>query len=157
VTTKPGPTNWSSSTYLAKGDLRGDPRVERPVDGDHETGPDELVELDVVNGPAPPPLGGVEDEEHVVRVGVDLRDLAALLAVSHGQRMEPEHLGEHPDALGVAGGDVHPHEPLSHGDQQVELLDRLPLDPAVGDQPDVHDPPPPVPCCTADPSLRLRW
>jgi hypothetical protein len=59
--------------------------------------------------------------------------------------MEAEHLGEHPDALLVAGGDVDPHEPLLQGDEQLELLDGLLLDAAVGDHPDVHDPPPPCP------------
>src|SRR4030095_2067965 len=59
--------------------------------------------------------------------------------------MEAEPLGEHPDALLVAGGNVDPHEPLLQGDEQLELLDGLLLDAAVGNHPDVHDPPPPCP------------
>jgi hypothetical protein len=94
---------------------------------------------------APAALGGMQDDEDMVRVGVDLGNLVALHAVAHGQRMEAEHLGEHPDALLVAGGDVDPHEPLLQGDEQLELLDGLRLDAAVGDHPDVHDPPPPCP------------
>jgi hypothetical protein len=57
--------------------------------------------------------------------------------------MEPEHLGEDPHALLVAGRDVHPHQPLAQGDQHLELLDGLALDPAVGDLPHVHATPPP--------------
>jgi hypothetical protein len=109
------------------------------VHGDQEPGADELVELDVAHGPAAAALGGVQDQEDMVRVGVDLGHLVALDAVAHGQGMEAEHLGEHPDALLVAGRDVDPHEPLPEGDQQLQLLGGPLLDPAVGDQPDLHD------------------
>jgi hypothetical protein len=81
----------------------------------------------------------------MVGVGVDLGHLVALHAVPHRQPVEAEHLGEHPDALLVAGGDVHPHESLLQGDQHVQFLDGSLLDAAVGDQPDVHDSPPPYP------------
>jgi hypothetical protein len=49
-------------------------------------------------------LGGVQDDEHVVGVGVHLGDVVARDAVPYGERMEAEDPRQHADALLVAGG-----------------------------------------------------
>jgi hypothetical protein len=88
-------------------------RVHRPVHGHHVVRPDELVEFDVVDVPRGAGLRRMQHDEHVVGVRVHLRHVVALDAVLHRERVEPEHVGEHPHRLGVARRHVHPDEPFA--------------------------------------------
>jgi hypothetical protein len=80
----------------------------------------------------------VQGHEQVVGVDVHLGHVVAVLAVLDGQRVELEHLAEHPEGLGVDLGHVDPDQPGSLLEELGELLDGALLDLAVGDQVDVH-------------------
>ena len=71
---------------------------------------DELVQLDVVHMPVLSSFRRMQDDKHVVVVGVHLRDTVTLHGVVHGQRVKPEHLREHTHCLIVPGRDVHPKD-----------------------------------------------
>ncbi len=83
-------------------------------------------------------LGGVEDDEHVVGVGVHLGDVVARDAVPYGERMEAEDPRQHADGLLVAGGDVYPDESILALQQRLELLDGTLLNALIGYQANVH-------------------
>jgi hypothetical protein len=108
------------------------------VHGDQVAATDELVELQQVDVPGNTRLRRVEDHEHVVGVGVDPRDVVALGAGPHGQRMEAKDLREDLGGLGVATGDVHPGEPVRALQQGLEILDLVVLDPVSGHPAHIH-------------------
>ena len=92
-------------------------------------------------------LGGVEHDEQVVGIGVDLGHLVALQAVPDGEWMEAEHLRQCLGGLLIAFGDIDPHEPILTLEQHLKLLDGTAFNALVGDQPDVHPAHPfPRPC-----------
>jgi len=84
--------------------LLGDRRVDRPVDGDHIAGADELVQLDVVDVAARAQLWGMQDHEEVVTVGAHLGYGVALDAGLDGQRVETEDFRQHPGGRLIADG-----------------------------------------------------
>jgi hypothetical protein len=113
------------------------------VDGDQVAAADELVQLDVVDVAALAELRGVQDDEDVVAVGAHLGHGVALDAGADGERVEVEHLRQNPGGLLVAGGDVHPHQPVVAGEQRRQVLDRMLLDAVVGHEANLHATPPP--------------
>jgi hypothetical protein len=82
---RPASTRRRTAPGLAQRQLGVDHRVERPVDRDQVAGSDELVQLQVMDVAALPPLGGVQHHEHVVGIGVHLGHVVALDAVADGQ------------------------------------------------------------------------
>ena len=86
-----------------------------------------LVELDVV-----------QDEEHVVGVGVDLRDVALLRAVLDRVRVEVEHVLEVASRLLVECRDVEPQEPVAPFQELGDLGQVAWLDPGGRDPSSVH-------------------
>jgi hypothetical protein len=71
------------------------------VHGHQIVGADELVQLDVVDVAALPVLGGVQDNEQVIGVRVDLGHAVAFDAVAYGESVEAEHIGQNPDGVAV--------------------------------------------------------
>jgi hypothetical protein len=65
-------------TGLAQRGLRIDRRVEWAVNSHQVARPDELVQLDVVDVAGLAQFWGVQDDEDMVAVGVDLRHAVAL-------------------------------------------------------------------------------
>ena len=65
-------------------------------------------------------------------------DVVALDAVTDGQGVEAEHLRQHAGRLLVAGGDVHPDEPVIATEQGLELFDRALFNARRGHQPNLH-------------------
>ena len=63
-----------------------------PVRRHQVAAPDELIELDEMDMTRLAGLRRVEDDEQVIRVGMDLGEMAALEDVAEGQRVEPETL-----------------------------------------------------------------
>jgi hypothetical protein len=82
--------------------------VDRSVHGHQIVGADELVQLDVVDVAALPVLGGVQDNEQVIGVRVDLGHAVAFDAVAYGESVEAEHIGQNPDGVAVTARDVNP-------------------------------------------------
>src|SRR5207342_1888682 len=110
---------------------------------------DELVQLDVVHVPVLSPFGRMQDDKHVVVVGVHLWDTVTLHCVLHGHRVKTEHLREHTHCRVVPGGDVHPHETVLALKQQRQLLDATLLNPTLSNEANVHSTHIPQPCCRA--------
>ena len=114
-------------------------RVDGPMHGDDGSGcSDELVKLEEMDVAALAALGGVEHDEQVVGIGVDLGHLVALQAVPDGEWMEAKHLRQRLRGLLIAFGDIDPHEPVLTLEQHLKLLDGTAFNALVGDQPDVH-------------------
>ena len=99
---------------------------------------DELVQLDVVHMPVLSSFGRMQDDKHVVVVGVHLGDTVTLHCVLHGQRVKPEHLREHTYCLIVPGGNVHPKDTVLTLEQFRQLVDATLLHPTVGKKTNVH-------------------
>ena len=95
---------------LHQGALERHGRVDRPVHGDQEVPPDELVELEQVHVAHVARLRREQDEEQVVGVGVGARDVVALPAGPQGQLVEAEGAVQHVVRRVVVLRDVDPGE-----------------------------------------------
>src|SRR4051812_12034459 len=72
-------------------------RVQRSVDGDQEVAADELVELEVMHAPLFADLGAIQDdEEDMIGIDMNTRDVVAVPGCSDRHRVEAELLGEQP-------------------------------------------------------------
>jgi hypothetical protein len=80
----------------------------------------------------------MQDDKHMVVVGVHLWDTVTLHGVLYGQRVKPENLREHLHCLIVPGRNVHPYETVLTLEQLLQLVDATLLDLAVGNKADVH-------------------
>jgi hypothetical protein len=108
------------------------------VNGDEVVGSNELIKLEEMDMAALAALGGVEHNEEVVGIGVDLGHLVALNTVSDGEGMEAKHLRQHLGCLLVVFGDVDLLQPIGSFEQSRRFVDGMLLNAVVGYQPDVH-------------------
>ena len=83
-------------------------------------------------------LGRVEDDEQVIRVGMDLREVAALQDVADGQRMKAELLRQRHSLLVVTRGKVDPDETAASFEQLRHVRPCAFVDPGRRDPADVH-------------------
>lgn len=75
----------------------------------------------------------MQDDEDAVRVGVHLRYPVAFEAVLDGEAVESEHLRQRPLGVGVAGGDVDPHEAIGPGQQVGDVAHLVSFQSGLGD------------------------
>jgi hypothetical protein len=113
-------------------------RIDRSVNRHQVANADELVQLDVVHMPLLSYFRRMQDDEHVVVVGVHLWETVLLHGVLHGHGMKPEHLREHMHCLLVTGGNVHSYETVLTLEQLLQLVDATILDHAVANKTNVH-------------------
>ncbi|GAA3129846.1 hypothetical protein GCM10010485_80260 [Streptosporangium carneum] len=85
----------------------------------------------------------MQDDEHLVWIGVHFGHTVAYDAVLDRHRMKAEHLRQHTHGLLVAAGDVHPDQAVLTLKQRRQFLDGTLLDPFTGDQTNVHPAPTP--------------
>jgi hypothetical protein len=97
---------------LTKSGVGWGDRVDGPMHGDEVVGSDELVKLQEMDMAALAALGGVEHDEQVVGIGVDLGHLVVLQAAPDGKWMEAKHLRQCLGGLLIAFGDIDPHQPV---------------------------------------------
>jgi hypothetical protein len=121
---------------LAQGNVWVDGRIDRSMHQVAEA--DELVQLDVVHMPELRYLGRMQDDQHVVVVGVHLRETVSLDGVLHGHGTKPEHLRRHMVGLFVTGGNVHPDEAVLTLKQPLQLVDATILDLTVANKTNVR-------------------
>ena len=133
-----------STARVSRRATGGDRPVQRPVHGDQEPGADELVELDVAHGPAAAALGGVQDQEDMVRVGVDLGHLVALDAVPHGQGWKPStSVSTRTPSSSQVGMSTHTSPSPRAISSSSSSVDRCSTPPSVINQTSMTSPPPP--------------
>jgi len=118
--------------------------------GHQVTQADELVQLDVVHMAVLSSFGRMQDDEHVVVVGVHLRHTVSLTGVLYGQRMKPKHLREHVHCLIVTGGDIHPKETVFILEKFRQFFYAALLHPTVDNKANFHS------THTSQPGF-LRW
>jgi len=87
------------------------------VHGDQVVGSDELVQLDVVHVTGLAGEGGVQHQEHVIRIHVHLRYLITLHTVADGKWMKAEDVRQHAFRIVVPGRDVHPDHAVGAREQ----------------------------------------
>jgi hypothetical protein len=75
---------------IPEDDFDGDPGGHRTMDHYEIPTADELVELDEMDVPGFSGLRRVENDEQVIGVGVDLRQMAPFEDIPNGQRVETE-------------------------------------------------------------------
>lgn len=83
--------------------------------------PDELVELHEVHMACLPRLRSVEDDEQVIRVGVDLGEMAAVEQVANCQAVEAEQLAETVRRQLVAAGQINPDKPARLAQEALNI------------------------------------
>ncbi len=119
-------------------DVRGHGRVRRAVDGDQVVRCDELIQLHVVHVPVLPQFGGVQHDEDMVGVRVELGHPLSLLALPDRHRMETEDVAKHAEGLLVEVGHVHPDDRLRVGQGGWQGRDRHHFSPTPGDDHCLH-------------------
>ncbi len=85
-----------------------------------------------------PELRGVENDEQVVGVRVDLGNVIALAAVLDSEQMAAEDVHQDCGGLLVPRGEVHPDEPVLAGNQDGQVRNGMPLDASRGNPVHLH-------------------